>query len=247
MASSRTSSLRCRGSASCSSLRRNSPFTYKGRAVDIKLVGRELGVRYVLEGSVRKAANRLRITAQLIDAENGTQLWADRFDGPMEDVFQMQDEVTAKVVNLIAPRMRQSDLERFRRKPTERLDAYDCFLRGMATASDPSKWSTSEAQGWFRQAIHRDPAYAAAHSSLAGSIQQKASSTGVPLSPEERIEALELAERACTLANTSARRPMPGASASGHSCSSSTLAKVSAPAFLPSAMMGIASRERMPV
>jgi TolB-like protein/class 3 adenylate cyclase/Tfp pilus assembly protein PilF len=180
---------------------RNSSFTYKGRAVDIKRVGRELGVRYVLEGSVRKAANRLRITAQLIDAENGAHLWADRFDGPMEDVFQLQDEVTAKVVNLIAPRLQQSDLERVRRKPTERLDAYDCFLRGMATASDQSKWSTSEAQGWFRQAIHRDPAYAAAHSSLAGSIQQKASSTGVPLSPEERIEALDLAERACTLAN----------------------------------------------
>jgi TolB-like protein/class 3 adenylate cyclase/Tfp pilus assembly protein PilF len=180
---------------------RNSSFTYKGRAVDIKRVGRELGVRYVLEGSVRKAANRLRITAQLIDADNGAHLWADRFDGPMEDVFQLQDEVTAKVVNLIAPRLQQSDLERVRRKPTERLDAYDCFLRGMATASDQSKWSTSEAQGWFRQAIHRDPAYAAAHSSLAGSIQQKASSTGVPLSPEERIEALDLAERACTLAN----------------------------------------------
>jgi TolB-like protein/class 3 adenylate cyclase/Tfp pilus assembly protein PilF len=179
---------------------RNSSFTYKGRAVDIKLVGRELGVRYVLEGSVRKAANRLRITAQLIDAENGAHLWADRFDGPMEDVFLLQDEVTAKVVNLIAPRLQQSDLERVRRKPTERLDAYDCFLRGVA-ASDPSKWSTPEAQGWFRQAIHRDPAYAAAHSSLAGSIQQKASSTGVPLSPEERIEALELAERACTLAH----------------------------------------------
>jgi TolB-like protein/class 3 adenylate cyclase/Tfp pilus assembly protein PilF len=180
---------------------RNSSFTYKGRAVAIKQVGRELGVRYVLEGSVRKAANRLRITAQLIDAESGAHLWADRFDGQVEDIFELQDAVAAKVVSLIAPRLQQSDIERARRKPTERMDAYDCFLRGMAAVMDPSKWSTSEAQDWARQAMRLDPTYAAAHILCAGSIQQKASSTGVPLSPEEQIEALELAERACKLAN----------------------------------------------
>jgi hypothetical protein len=108
---------------------RNSSFTYKGKAV--KQVGRELGVRYVVEGSVRKAGNRLRITAQLIDAESGARLWADRFDGPVEDVFDLQDRVTAKVVGLIAPKLQESDIERARRKPTERMDAYDCFLRGM--------------------------------------------------------------------------------------------------------------------
>src|SRR4029450_9162478 len=93
---------------------RNSSFAYKGKSPDIRQVGRELGVRYVLEGSVRKAANRLRIPVQLIDAENGVHIWADRFDGPMEDVFQLQDEVTAKVVNIIAPRLQQTELGHMR-------------------------------------------------------------------------------------------------------------------------------------
>ena len=112
---------------------RNSSFTYKGRAVDVKQVGRELGVRYVLEGSVRKAANRVRITGQLIDAATGAHLWADRFDGALDDIFDLQDQVTASVVGAIAPKLEQAEIERAKRKPTESLDAYDYYLRGMAS------------------------------------------------------------------------------------------------------------------
>jgi TolB-like protein len=96
---------------------RNSSFTYKGRAVDIKQVGRELGVRYVLEGSVRKSANRVRITGQLIDSDTGAHLWADRFDGSLEDIFELQDQVTTSVVAAIAPKITQAEIERARRKP----------------------------------------------------------------------------------------------------------------------------------
>jgi adenylate cyclase len=115
---------------------RNSSFTYKGTAVDIKRVGRELGVRYVLEGSVRKSGERVRITGQLIDASTGAHLWADKFDGFLADVFELQDEVTHKVVASIAPKMEQAEIERASRKQTERLDSYDLFLRGMALSSD---------------------------------------------------------------------------------------------------------------
>ena len=111
---------------------RNSSFTYKGRAVDVKQVGRELGVRYVLEGSVRKAGNRVRITGQLIDTATGAHLWADRFDGGLDDIFDLQDQVTSSVVGAIAPKLEQAEIERAKRKPTESLDAYDYFLRGMA-------------------------------------------------------------------------------------------------------------------
>src|SRR5437870_13393011 len=109
---------------------RNSSFTYKGQPVDVKRVGRELGVRYVLEGSVRKAANRVRITGQLIDTATGAHLWADRFDGRLEDVFDLQDQVTTNVVGAIAPTLQRAEIERAKRKPTESLDAYDYFLRG---------------------------------------------------------------------------------------------------------------------
>ena len=111
---------------------RNSSFTYKGRAVDVKQVGRELGVRYVLEGSVRKAGDRVRITGQLIDASTGAHLWADRFDGELANIFDLQDQVTASVVGAIAPKLEQAEIERAKRKPTESLDAYDYYLRGMA-------------------------------------------------------------------------------------------------------------------
>ena len=111
---------------------RNSSFTYKGRAVDVKQVGRELGVRYVLEGSVRKDGNRVRIAGQLIDTSTGAHLWADRFDGDLANIFDLQDQVTASVAGAIAPKLEQAEIERAKRKPTESLDAYDYFLRGMA-------------------------------------------------------------------------------------------------------------------
>jgi TolB-like protein len=111
---------------------RNSSFTYKGRANDVKQVGRELGVRYVLEGSVRKAANRVRITGQLVDAETGGHLWAERYEGALDDVFQLQDRITESVVGAMARELERAEIERAKRKPTESLDAYDYFLRGMS-------------------------------------------------------------------------------------------------------------------
>src|SRR5207253_5164614 len=125
----------------------------KGRAVDVKQVGRELGVRYVLEGSVRKAANRVRITGQLIDTTTGAHLWADRFEGGLEDIFDLQDQVTASVVGAIVPKLEEAEIERSKRKPTESLDAYDYYLRGMASLYQWSMESTSEALRLFCMAI----------------------------------------------------------------------------------------------
>ena len=136
---------------------RNSSFTYKGRAVDVKQVGRELGVRYVLEGSVRKAGGRVRITGQLIDAATGAHLWADRFDGELADIFDLQDQVTASVVGAIAPRLEQAEIERAQRKPTESLDAYDHFLRGMAGIHGWTREANAAAFASFNRAIELDP------------------------------------------------------------------------------------------
>jgi len=111
---------------------RNSSFTYKGKAVDVKQVGRELGVRYVLEGSVRKASNRVRIAGQLVDATTGAHVWADRFDGALDDIFDLQDRVTVSVAGIIEPKLRHVEIERARRKPTDSLDAYDLYLRALA-------------------------------------------------------------------------------------------------------------------
>ena len=157
---------------------RNSSFTYKGKAIDIRNVGRELGVRYVLEGSVRKAGNRVRITAQLIEAATNRHLWADKFDGALEDVFDLQDRVTSAVVGLIAPRLEMAEIERARQKPTEKLDSYDHYLRGMTAVYRRS----SEAYDLFKKAIERDPDYAAAHAMLAWSLLIQQAISGLPLS-----------------------------------------------------------------
>ena len=142
---------------------RNSSFTYKGRAVDVKQVGRELGVRYVLEGSVRKAGARVRITGQLIDASTGAHLWAEKFDGDLASIFDLQDQVASSVVGTIAPKLEQAEIERAKRKPTESLDAYDYFLRGMAAFQQFSREANREAMSLFAKAIERDPNYAAAY------------------------------------------------------------------------------------
>jgi TolB-like protein len=142
---------------------RNSSFTYKGRAVGVKQVGRELGVRYVLEGSVRKASNRVRIAGQLIDASTGAHIWADRFDGAMEDIFDLQDLVAASVVGAIAPKMEQAEIERARRKPTENLDAYDYYLQGTARVHDGTKRANAEALRLFYKALELDPWFASAY------------------------------------------------------------------------------------
>src|SRR5271156_3507921 len=141
---------------------RNSSFTYKGKAVDVKQVARELGVRYVLEGSVRKAGQRVRITGQLIDATTGNHIWADRFDGALDDIFDLQDRVASSVVGAIEPRLRLSEIERASRKPTERLDAYDLYLRALAQMYRYTEEGFGEAVGLLRQALAIDPSYAPA-------------------------------------------------------------------------------------
>jgi TolB-like protein len=143
---------------------RNSSFTYKGRAVDVKQVGRELGVRYVLEGSVRKASNRVRITGQLIDAATGAHLWADRFDGGLGDIFDLQDQVAESVVGAIAPAVEKAEIERAKRKPTESLDAYALYLRGLARFFQfGNRQANDEALRLFNSAIELDPDFAAAY------------------------------------------------------------------------------------
>ncbi len=143
---------------------RNSSFTYKGRAVDVKQVGRELGVRYVLEGSVRKAANRVRITGQLVDTATGGHLWAERFDGGLGDIFDLQDQVTESVVGAIAPAVEKAEIERAKRKPTDSLDAYALYLRGLATFYQfASRQVNDEALRLFNSAIELDPDFASAY------------------------------------------------------------------------------------
>ena len=142
---------------------RNSSFTYKGRSVDVKQVGRELGVRYVLEGSVRKAANRVRITGQLIDASTGAHLWADRFDGGLEDIFDLQDDVTASVVSAMGPKLEQAEIERAKRKPTGSLDSYDYLLRGMASVYRWTSADIDHALTLFYRAIELDPEFTTPH------------------------------------------------------------------------------------
>jgi adenylate cyclase len=138
---------------------RNSSFTYKGQAVDVKQVGRELGVRYVLEGSVRKAAGRVRITAQLIDAGTNAHLWADRFDGSLEDVFDLQDRVASSVAGVIEPALQAAEIARATRKPTKSLDAYDLYLRALAEANRLSANGMQAAVDLLKQALAIDQNY----------------------------------------------------------------------------------------
>jgi adenylate cyclase len=178
---------------------RNSSFTYKGRAVDVKQVGHELGVRYVLEGSVRKAGNRVRITGQLIDASNGAHLWADRFDGEIEDVFDLQDQVTASVVSAIAPKVEQAEIERSKRKPTDSLDAYDYYLRGMAGFHSYTKEGNDEALAMFARAMELDPEYATPFGMAARCYGQRMGFGWATDAEFEHAEALRLARIATNI------------------------------------------------
>jgi TolB-like protein len=150
---------------------RNSSFVYKGKAVDIKQVGRELGVRYVLEGSVRKAGNRVRITGQLIEAETGTHLWADKFDGGLEDVFDLQDRITASVVGIVEPSLRQAEIERARRKRPDNLDAYDLYLRALPYFAAVMPDDARIGMQYLEAALKLDPDYAIAHAYMAWGME----------------------------------------------------------------------------
>src|SRR5690349_11271067 len=152
---------------------RNSSCTYKGQAIDVKQVGRELGVRYVLEGSVRKSGQRVRITGQLIDAVTGTHLWADRFDGSLEDVFDLQDQVALSVAGVIEPTLRQAEIERARRKRPDSLDAYDLYLRALPYAFTAMPGDADKALALLGKAIELEPDYAAAHAIIAWCHEQR--------------------------------------------------------------------------
>ena len=141
---------------------RNSAFTYKGGPIDVKRVGRELGVRYVLEGSVRRAGNRVRITGQLIEAEKGRHIWADRYEGELDDIFALQDQITASVVGALLPKLETAEIERARRKTTESLDAYDLYLRALAAFYSWTREANDQALAMLDSALELDPHFAAA-------------------------------------------------------------------------------------
>jgi len=146
---------------------RNSSFTYKGQAVDVKRVGRELGVRYVLEGSLRKAGERVRISTQLVEAETGVHLWAERYDRHLDDIFALQDEITLSVVGAIEPRLRDAEIERVKRKRPDSLDAYDLVLRAIPDVYTAMPGGAAKAIPLLEQALTLAPDYAGAHGLLA--------------------------------------------------------------------------------
>lgn len=178
---------------------RNSSFTYKGRAVDVKQVGRELGVRYVLEGSVRKAGNRIRIAGQLIDAETGAHLWAGRFDGALEDMFDLQDQVTSSVVGAIAPKLEREEIKRARRKPTENLAAYDYYLRGLASVRPWTRDTNVEALRLFCKAIELDPRLACAYGMAAWCCVRRKALGWMNTPAQDNAEGVRLARKAVQL------------------------------------------------
>jgi TolB-like protein len=183
---------------------RNSSFTYKGRAVDVRDVGRDLGVRYVLEGSVRKAASRVRITGQLVDAASGVHIWADRFESALDDIFALQDQMAQSVVGAIAPRLEQAEIERAKRKPTDNLNAYDCFLRGMAAWHDWTQASHDSALKHFHQAIKLDPSFARPYALAAGCYLMRKSNGWISDRTREMAETERLARLGADLGRTDA-------------------------------------------
>jgi TolB-like protein len=175
---------------------RNSTFTYKGQALDVKQVGRELGVRYVLEGSVRKASDRVRITAQLIDATTGTHLWADRFDGSLADVFELQDQVAINVARIIEPTLQAAEVRRAADRPTSDPTAYDLYLRAVPLWASHEKEPITQALSLLTRAIERDPQYGPALALAALCHQLFAVSDWTNNSETHRREGLDLARRA---------------------------------------------------
>ena len=188
---------------------RNSSFTYKGRAVDVKQVGRELGVRYVLEGSVRKAGNRIRVTAQLIEAGTSNHVWAERYDRDLADIFAVQDELTEALTTALAPAIADAELRRAMRKPPGSLDAWAAYQRGLWHLSKATPDDDATAEKFFKQAIDLDPTFAGGYSALAlYQLQAAAIYQKLDLSSAQR-SAEALARRAVAL---------DGADAEARSC-----------------------------
>jgi adenylate cyclase len=175
---------------------RNSTFALKGQSLEVKEVGRKLGVRYVVEGSVRRAGNRIRITAQLIDASNDTHLWAERYDRDLEDIFSVQDEVTLAIVTAIEPHLESTERERARRKPPENLGAWECHQRGLWHLYQHTADDSAKGEELFRRAIKLDPGFAAPHTALAFLLYYQVMG-GLVSDPGDRLtQALEEARSA---------------------------------------------------
>jgi adenylate cyclase len=178
---------------------RNSSFAYKGKAVDVKQVGRELGVRYVLEGSVRKVGGRVRITGQLVESESGIHLWADRFDSPLESIFDLQDQITTSVVSIVSSKVSQAEIVRALRKPVSNLDAYDSYLRGFAKWQERTRDANDEALRMFYRAIDLDPAFPASYAMAARCYNSRKVQGWVEDKEKEVAEARRLAMKAASL------------------------------------------------
>ena len=177
---------------------RNSTFVYKGRHVDVRHVARELGVRYVLEGSVRRSPDRVRLTAQLIDASTGGHLWAERFDGNLADIFDLQDRITAKVVGAIEPQMRRAEIERARRKRQENLEAYDHFLQALPLVYAMRPEDNTRALALFRTTMELDPRYVPAAAYAAWCHEQRVGRGWTNDPRKDEYEAVRLAHAVLT-------------------------------------------------
>jgi len=195
---------------------RNSSFTYKGQAVDVKQVGRELGVRYVLEGSVRRTGSKVRITGQLIDAAAGTHLWAERFEGQLDDLFELQDQLAESVVGAIAPQLERAEIERAKRKPTESLDAYDYHLRGVAKVHSGTREAMQAALPLFYKAIALDPEFASAYGMAAWCHFWRKVNGWMEDRPREIAEGIRLARLAVELGRDDAVALTRAGHALGH-------------------------------
>jgi TolB-like protein/Tfp pilus assembly protein PilF len=195
---------------------RNSSFAYKGRQIDVTQIGRDLGVRYVLEGSVRKAANRVRITGQLVDAETGGHLWAERYEGALDDVFDLQDRITENVVSAIAQELERAEIARAKRKPTESLDAYDYFLRGMSRFHAGGQENFDRALANFRKAIELDPEYASAYGMAAWSLFWRRLNGWSTDLKQDTVEGAKLARAAVDLGKNDAVALTRGGHALAH-------------------------------
>ncbi len=182
----------------------NTSASYKGDAIQPQQVGKELGVAYVLDGSVRKSGNRLRITAQLVDAENGNHIWAERYDRKLTEVFKLQDEVTEKIVNALAIRLTAAEKEKLGQMSTNNIAAYDAFLRGQQYSLQRTKEGNELARDAYRHAIELDPTYARAYGALAVTLTRGFRNAWIDLTLEEaRARALELAQKAVALDRSS--------------------------------------------
>lgn len=195
---------------------RDSSFTYKGRTVDVKQVGRELGVRYVLEGSMRKAASRVRITGQLIDAASGAHIWAERYEGTLDDIFELQDRISASVAGAVARQLERAEIERAARKPTGSLDAYDYYLRGRAKLNQGTREAMSEGLPLFRKAVELDPEFASAYAMAAWCLFWRKANGWMEDRDAEIAEGTRLARRAVELGKDDAVALTRGGHALAH-------------------------------